>query len=127
MGSKLKKIMIVDDDAQLRKVLKAILEHEGFKVSEAETGLKCLEKLKAGEKPDLLLPDVMMPEIDGWETCRRIKTDEKLKKITVAMLTVKSQDKDKLKSLGDAAADWHIAKPIEKKEFLKTVKWILKG
>jgi CheY-like chemotaxis protein len=122
---KLKKIMIVDDDQELRDVLRGILEIEGYQVIEAESGQKCLDKLKAGEKPDLVLLDVMMPELDGWETCKRIKEDKKLKGTVVAMLTVKSQDNDKMKSLGYATADWHIAKPIDKKRFVKTVKWIL--
>jgi CheY-like chemotaxis protein len=117
--------MIVDDDEQLRDVLSGILEHEGYQVIEAESGQKCLSLLREGEKPDLVLLDVMMPDLDGWETCKRIKKDKKLKDTVVAMLTVKSQDKDKMKSLGDAAADWHIAKPIDKKRFVKTIKWIL--
>jgi CheY-like chemotaxis protein len=121
----MKKLMIVDDDEQLRTVLRAILEQEGYEVSVAESGQKCLDMLKSGEKPDLILLDVMMPEMDGWETCRIIKEDKKLRALRVAMLTVKSHDKDKMKSLGYATADWHIAKPIDKKKFVKTVKWIL--
>jgi two-component system chemotaxis sensor kinase CheA len=119
--------MIVDDDDNLRAVLRSILEQEGYQVSEARSGIECLDHLKAGEKPDLILLDVMMPDMDGWETSRRIKEDKDLKDNVVAMLTVKSRDKDKIKSLGFATADWHIAKPIDKKGFIKTVKWIFSG
>jgi CheY-like chemotaxis protein len=117
--------MIVDDDEQLRIVIRSILEHEGFKVVEAESGQQSLDMLKAGEAPDLVLMDVMMPEMDGWETCKTIKEDEDLKDTLVAMLTLKTQEKDKMESLGYATADWHIDKPIDKKKFIKTVKWIL--
>jgi len=121
----LAKIMVVDDDEQLRAVLKAILEQAGYEVLEAESGSACLRMLNSGVKPDLVLLDVMMPEMDGWEVCRRIKGSEKTKGMTVVMLTVKSEDSDKMKSLAYASADWHIAKPLDKKRFLKTVKWIL--
>jgi CheY-like chemotaxis protein len=121
----LKEITIVDDDQQLRTVLREILEDAGYIVSEADSGTQCLELLKK-TKPDLILLDVMMPDMDGWETCRKIKENRETRDLTVAMLTVKSQDKDKLKSLGYGAADWHISKPINKKDFLKTVRWILK-
>jgi CheY-like chemotaxis protein len=117
--------MIVDDDEQLRMVIRSILEQEGYKVVEAESGQESLDLLKAGEAPDLVLMDVMMPEMDGWEACRKIKEDEDLKDTLVAMLTLKTQDADKMQSLVRATADWHIDKPIDKKKFLKTVKWIL--
>jgi CheY-like chemotaxis protein len=117
--------MIVDDDEQLRIVIRSILEHEGYNVVEAESGQESLDLLKAGEAPDLVLMDVMMPEMDGWEACRKIKEDEDLKDTLVAMLTLKTQDADKMESLVRATADWHIDKPIDKKKFLKTVKWIL--
>ena len=119
------KILIVDDDDQLRTVLRAILEQVGYDVIDADSGKKCLELLRGGEKPDLILLDVMMPELDGWETCRLIKEDPKIKDIKVAMLTVRSQDPDKVKTFGYATANWHIAKPIDKESFLETIKWIL--
>jgi CheY-like chemotaxis protein len=122
----LKKVMIVDDDEQLRLVIRSILEQEGYEVAEAESGQQSLDMLKAGEAPDLVLMDVMMPEMDGWETCRKIKENEDLKDTLVAMLTLKTQDDDKMESLGQATADWHIDKPINRKKFLKTVKWILR-
>ncbi len=122
----MKKIMIVDDDEQLRTVIKSILEQEGYQVVEAESGQKSLEMLKAGEAVDLVLMDVMMPEMDGWETCKKIREDSDIKDTMVAMLTLKTNDDDKMESLGHATADWHIDKPIDRKTFLKTVKWILR-
>jgi CheY-like chemotaxis protein len=119
--------MIVDDDSQLRATLRGILENEGYKVIEAPSGLECLDMLKRGERPDIVLLDVMMPDLDGWETSKRINEDKEIKNTQIAMLTIKSQDKHKMKSLEYAKADWHIAKPIDKKKFIKTIKWILEN
>jgi len=117
--------MVVDDDEQLRSVVKTILAREGYTVVDVGSGEKCIEILKAGTRPDLILLDVMMPDMDGWETCKIIKEDAVLKDLTVAMLTLRSQDHDKMESLGLATADWHIDKPIHKTRFVKTVKWLL--
>jgi CheY-like chemotaxis protein len=118
--------MIVDDEDQIRSVYRGILENAGYQVVEADSGQKCLDMLKAGEKPDLVLLDVMMPKLSGWETGTRIKEDKDLKDTLIAMLTIKSQDKDKIKSLGYSLADWHISKPVDKAKFLKTINWILR-
>lgn len=118
-------IMVVDDDKNLRMVIRAILEQENYDIVEAESGIKCIEKLEKGSRPDLILLDVMMPRMNGWETCEKIKGEKDLKDIPIVMLTVKSEDADKIKSLGDSGADWHIAKPIDKNDFVKTIKWVL--
>jgi CheY-like chemotaxis protein len=101
-----------------------MLEGEGYKVLEAEGGKECLEVLKS-EKPDLILMDVMMPEMDGWEAAHEIKRDASNKGIIISMLTVKSEDEDKIKSLDEASADWHIAKPIKRDKLIQTVGWLL--
>jgi len=118
----LKRVMIVDDEQDIRTLVRVMLEDSGYDVVEAESGEKCLELIDTEPVPDLILLDVMMPELDGWETCRKIK--EKTDAI-VTMLTVRSQDADKIRSLEFAAADWHISKPIEKVRFIKTVEWLL--
>ncbi len=119
-----KKIMVVDDEEDILFIVKETLSREGFTVVSASSGLEALKKIKK-ERPDLILLDVMMPGLDGWETCRRIKEDEDTKDIMVTMLTVKSEDEDKVKSLDYALADWHISKPIERDKLLRTVKWLL--
>jgi two-component system alkaline phosphatase synthesis response regulator PhoP len=121
----MKRIMIVDDDEHIREVLRALLKKEGYDVIETDSGIKCLELLKEGKKPDLILLDVMMPKFDGWETCKKIKENTETKDITVAMLTVKDQTEEKVKSLEYATADWHISKPIIKHKLIDTVEWLL--
>lgn len=121
-----KKILIVDDEPDILLILRKILEKEGYKVIDAESGEEGLKKIKE-VKPDLALVDIMMPGMDGWEVCRRIKENEDTKDITVAMLTVKTEDPDKVKSFDEALADWHIAKPIKRERLIKTVKWLLES
>jgi CheY-like chemotaxis protein len=118
------KIMIVDDEEKIRYIVRKMLEGEGYEVLEAEGGKQCLEILK-DEKPDLILMDVMMPEMDGWEAALEVKKDEANKGIIISMLTVKSEDEDKIKSLDEASADWHIAKPIKRDKLIQTVGWLL--
>ncbi len=118
------KIMIVDDEEKIRYIVRKMLEGEGYEVLEAEGGQQCLDILES-DKPDLILMDVMMPEMDGWEAALAVKKDEANKDIIISMLTVKSEDEDKIKSLDEASADWHIAKPIKRDKLLQTVSWLL--
>ncbi|RMF91452.1 MAG: response regulator [Methanobacteriota archaeon] len=118
-------IMLVDDDKMLRLIYRVILEQEGYQVIEAESGLECLKILGEGEKPDLILMDVIMPDLDGWKTCKRIKENPETKDIVVAMLTVLDQPADEVRSLKSFGADWHISKRMNKTLILETVKWLL--
>jgi CheY-like chemotaxis protein len=70
--------------------------------------------------------DVMMPGLDGWETCKKIKEGKKTKSIPVVMLTVKTGEEDKIRSFQYAHCDGHIDKPIIKEKLINTVKWVLK-
>lgn len=119
------KIMVVDDEEKIRFIVRKMLENDGHEVLEAEGGKECIEIIK-NEKPDLVLMDVMMPEMDGWEAAKEIKKDSANKEIIISMLTIKSEDEDKITSLDEAYADWHIAKPIKRKKLLETVNWLLK-
>lgn len=118
------KILIVDDDSEVRRVVSEILENEGYEIREAENGIIALDILKR-EKFDLVLLDVMMPEIDGWGVAKKIKSDPLLKDTIVCMLTVKNTPLDTLMSIEHSKADWHISKPTTKKKILETVKWLL--
>lgn len=119
------KILIVDDNEEILQVFGNMLERGGYEVMVADSGLTCLEILK-DEKPDLILMDVVMPGMNGWDVVKEIKNDEANNDIIVSMLTVKSLDTDHEKSLGEEVnADWHITKPIGQVELLKTVKSLL--
>jgi CheY-like chemotaxis protein len=121
------RIMIVDDNREVRGVIRATLEPRGYEIMEAESGEKCLDYLLSGEIPDLLLLDIMMPEMDGWEVTREIKKNPKLKSIIVCMLTAKNTTMDALYSLESAGANWHLNKPISKKQLVETVGWLLES
>lgn len=118
------KILVVDDNPEVRSTIRMILEKEGHKVAEAVNGPKALEIVRA-EKPDLILLDVMMPEVDGWKVAKTIKEDPMLKDIKICMLTVKSSTLDALMSLDYAHADWHLSKPVDRKELLRVINELL--
>ncbi len=117
----MKEILLVDDEDDIIWLTKKILEKEGFKVRAVKNGEKALELLREGYKPDLILLDVMMPGLSGWEICKKIKEDEKLKKIKVAIFTIRTTDEDKFISK-EVGADYHIDKPFDLDEFVSTVK-----
>lgn len=119
-----KKVMVVDDSEEVVKMVKAALGKEGYTVVGARDGYECLEKLSA-EKPDLILLDVMMPGIDGWEVCKKIKESELILSMPISMLTVKKGRNDIKKSLDYAHADGHLAKPLNIKELRKAVRDLL--
>jgi signal transduction histidine kinase len=112
-------ILIVDDTSTNLKVIFEFLSQSGFKVSIAKSGESALEKVKE-VLPDLILLDVMMPGIDGFETCRRLKADPRTKDIPVIFMTVLSEVVDKVKGLSLGAVDY-ITKPIEQEEVLARI------
>jgi DNA-binding response OmpR family regulator len=120
------KILLVDDDVKILGIFRKILERKDYEVIVADSGKLCLEILET-EKPDLILMDVMMPDMDGWETVRKIRNDSSNKGIIISMLTVRSKDEDRVESLISAHADWHISKPISGDKLVETVEWLLKN
>jgi CheY-like chemotaxis protein len=123
----MKTIWVVDDEADFRSLLKTMLEKEGYSVLEVEDGKKCLELIEGGNYPNLILLDVMMPGINGWEVCRSIKKNHAINSIAICMLTVKNTPFDFHTSLNKANANWHLSKPIEKEKLLHAVEWLLNG
>jgi len=114
-----KKIMVVDDEPDTVDLIKLVLETEGLEVMTAYSGSECLEKI-ALERPDGVLLDIMMPEMDGWEVFKNIR--EKYGNLPVAMLTVRNQDIDKMLGLHVLKADDYITKPFGRKELVERVK-----
>lgn len=118
------KILIVDDTETMRLYEQMLLAGQGYEVDLAEDGLDALEKVLTF-KPDLVLLDIMMPNMDGIETCRRLKSDEQTKDIKVVMVTTKSEY-DRVKEAFAAGCDDYITKPIDKTELLTKIKDLLK-
>ena len=116
------KIMVVDDEPDTIDLVKIILESENIQVIGASSGFECLELMEL-EKPDLILLDIMMPDMNGWETFHKIK--EKNPALPVAMLTVKSQEFDKMLGLHVLKADDYITKPFSRKELIKRTRDLL--
>ena len=87
-----KKILIVEDEANIRELLRLYLEREGYTVLEAENGVEGIKKWKS-DKPDMLLLDVMMPVMDGWEVCREIRAESD---VPIIMLTAKGETADRV-------------------------------
>lgn len=116
----MEKILIVEDDADIREGVRILLEGEGYSVSEAENGRKGLELLT--EEPDLVILDVMMPGMSGLKTCEEIR---KISYVPVLFLTAKSQESDKLIGLM-AGGDDYLAKPFSYSELLGRVKALIR-
>lgn len=116
------KILIVEDEESIRKFVKINLERDGFLVREAETGERGLEVVE-NEKIQLVVLDIMLPGIDGFEVCKRMR--ERFPMIGIIMLTAKSQDVDKIIGLEHGADDYMI-KPFNPKELILRIKSLLR-
>jgi DNA-binding response OmpR family regulator len=115
------KIMVVDDDSNICELLRLYLEKEGFEAIIAPNGAKALEMFDT-EKPDLMLLDVMMPQLDGWQVCREIR---KKSACPIIMLTAKGEVFDKVLGL-ELGADDYVVKPFETKEVIARIKAVLR-
>ncbi len=111
-----RKILVVDDDVELQRLLKMMLEISGFEVVTASDGAEALTKVRM-ERPDLVLLDVMMPEMDGYETCRRLRRLPEGAHIPIIMLSAADQVDDKVKGLR-VGADDYITKPVDSRELI---------
>jgi CheY-like chemotaxis protein len=118
------KMLIVDDDATFVVFLRDILESRGYQVHAARNGPEGLEKARQ-KRPDLILLDVMMPQMDGYEVCRRLKEDSSTAQIPVLMLTAKGQVKEKVKGL-NIGADDYLPKPCDKEELEARIEALLR-
>lgn len=118
------KILIVDDDREMVELIELFLGNAGYETIAAFSGEEALEKTFR-EKPDLMLLDIMMPKIDGWEVLRRIKNDPEMRDTPVAFITARTQNIDKMIGLSVMKAAGYITKPFSKQELLTEVKRIL--
>ncbi len=116
-----KLILVVDDEARMIRFVRMNLELEGFAVTEANNGLQALEKVR-DDLPDLVLLDVMMPEMDGFETLKRIR---EVSTVPVIMLTVKSDEEDRIRGL-ELGADDYVTKPFSPRELASRIRAVLR-
>ena len=116
-----KKVIIVDDDTNICELLRLYIDKDGFDVAIANTGTQAL-KLFEQEKPDLIMLDIMLPELDGWQVCREIR---KTSQVPIIMLTAKGEVFDKILGL-ELGADDYVVKPFEAKEIVARIHAVLR-
>jgi two-component system, OmpR family, response regulator VicR len=125
MASKnIKLILCIEDEQEMIDLIRLILNRRGFEVKGANGGKEGLEIIRA-EHPDLVLLDLMMPDMDGWEVYQQMKADDSTKNIPVIIVTAKAQSIDKVLGLHIAKVDDYIAKPFSPQELLTSVDNVL--
>jgi DNA-binding response OmpR family regulator len=115
-----KTILCVEDESEMIDLMRLILERRGFRFIGAEGGQRGLDLIRQ-ERPDLILLDLMMPGVDGWEVYRQIKADDALKDIPVIVVTAKAQSIDRVLGLHIARVDDYITKPFGPQELLDSI------
>ncbi len=125
MDSENKKLILcIEDEEEMIDLIRLILTRRGFNVLGANGGKEGLEAIR-NEHPDLILLDLMMPDMDGWEVYQQMKADETTKNIPVIVVTAKAQSIDKVLGLHIAKVDDYIAKPFSPQELLNSVDNVL--
>ena len=119
------KILLVDDDTDLLDVTAYALRREGFNVIVATDGTQALRRWQSDE-PDLILLDVGMPRMSGFEVCRKIRENPALRDVKIVMLTAKGRDVEKDRGL-NLGANAYVTKPFSTKELMNTVRGLLPG
>src|SRR5437588_2193571 len=121
MPTKKTTILVVDDDVQLRKIVTQNLEAEGYQVLAVRDGAEALEAIER-DAPDLVLLDVMLPRMDGFEVCQRVR---EFSAVPIIMITARGRGQDKVKGL-DLGADDYLTKPFRVDEMLERVRAVLR-
>ncbi len=117
------KILIVDDEKNIRDLLKFNLKSEGYEIVEAKDGKEALSKVK--ENIDLVVLDLMLPEVDGLNVCKKIRNDKEIGDLPIIMLTAKSEDIDRIIGL-ELGADDYVTKPFNTRELIARIKALLR-
>ena len=122
-AKRMKKVLVVDDQPQIVRLIQLHLDREGFQVLTAADGEEALERVQV-ERPDLVILDVIMPKMDGFEVLRTIKATPDLQQTPVIMLTVKTQSADIVEGLREGA-ELYLPKPFHPRELVALVKRVL--
>jgi DNA-binding response OmpR family regulator len=117
-----KKILVVDDEDDILQFLELVLREKGYDVVTAPGGHEALTKAQV-ERPDLVLLDIMMPQMDGWEVLKLLRVDEDTAQIPVAMLSARTEAKDRVQGLQEGAIDY-ICKPFSLQDLLGKIETI---
>lgn len=124
MATDVKRVVCIEDEPEMIDLVRLILGRKGFNVIGANGGVEGLEAVRR-ERPDLVLLDLMMPDMDGWEVYQQIKADSELREIPVIVVTAKAQSIDKVLGLHIAKVDDYISKPFGPQELLESVEKII--
>ena len=119
-----KRVLCIEDHPEMIELIRLILGRQGFDVDGAEGGRKGLKAMQENP-PDLVLLDLMMPDMDGWEVYRQIKANDQLKEIPVIAVTAKAQGIDRVLGLHIAGMDDYITKPFGPQELVASVEHVL--
>lgn len=122
--SNTRRVVCIEDEPEMIDLVKLILSRKGFQVTGAMGGREGLEVI-ARDNPDLVLLDLMMPDMDGWEVYQKMKADDAMKAIPVIVVTAKAQSIDKVLGLHIAKVDDYITKPFGPQELLESVEKVL--
>lgn len=117
------KILVVDDEIHIAKIISYTLEHENYNVVVAHDGKEGL-RLAREESPDLIVLDLMLPNIDGYKVCRLLKFDEKYRHIPIILLSARSEDEDKIMG-EEVGADFFMEKPFNPDELLAKIQELI--
>ncbi|HEX9681346.1 MAG TPA: response regulator [Anaerolineales bacterium] len=124
MAEAQKRVVCIEDEPEMIDLVRLILGRKGFRVIGANGGIEGIDAVRK-EKPDLVLLDLMMPDMDGWEVYQQMKADPDLRSIPVVVVTAKAQSIDKVLGLHIAKVDDYITKPFGPQELLESVEKIL--
>ncbi len=116
------KILVVDDESRMRKLIRDFLEREGYQIIEAADGLEAVDAFLAEKDIDLIILDVMMPRMDGWQVCKEIRRESA---VPIVMLTARSEERDELRGF-ELGVDEYIAKPFSPRILVARVAALLK-
>jgi DNA-binding response OmpR family regulator len=124
MAGETKRVVCIEDEPEMIDLVRLILGRKGYDVIGANGGIEGLDAVRR-ERPDIILLDLMMPDMDGWEVYQQIKADPDLKQIPVVVVTAKAQSIDKVLGLHIAKVDDYITKPFGPQELLESIEKIL--
>ena len=124
MNANLKCILCIEDEPEMIDLIRLILGRRGFEVKGANGGVEGLKMIRQ-ELPDLVLLDLMMPDMDGWEVYQQMKADERTKTIPVIVVTAKAQSIDRVLGLHIAKVDDYLTKPFSPQDLMNSVEKVL--